>query len=109
MLGMVVRFIVSALVLMFVGLLIPGSFSVGGFWGALLAAVAIAVVGYIVEALFGRRVSNQGRGIVGFLVGAVVIWLAQLFVPTMHVTLWGALLASFLIGLIDSFVPTALR
>lgn len=106
---MVVRFIVSALVLMFVGLLIPGSFSVGGFWGALLAAVAIAVIGYIVEALFGRRVSGQGRGVIGFLVGAVVIWLAQLFVPTMYVTLWGALLASFLIGLIDSFVPTALR
>lgn len=108
MLGLIVRFIVSALVLMFVGFLVPG-FQVAGFVNALIAAIAIAVVGYLVEAVLGNRVSPQSRGVIGFLTAAVVIWLAQFVVPTMQVTVFGALLASLVIGLIDAFVPTELR
>lgn len=108
MLGLIVRFIVSALVLMFVGFLVPG-FQVAGFVNALISAVAIAVIGYLVEAVLGNRVSPQSRGVVGFVTAAVVIWLAQFVVPTMQVTVFGALLASLVIGLIDAFVPTELR
>jgi putative membrane protein len=103
-LGAIVRFIVSALVLMVVGLLVPG-FSRLTFGSALLAAVVIAVMGWVIEMLFGRRISPYGRGIIGFISGVVVIYLAQLFVPGMRVTLFGAILASLVIGLIDLFVP----
>ncbi|QSO52467.1 phage holin family protein [Alicyclobacillus curvatus] len=108
LIGTIVRFIVSALVLMFVGFLVPG-FGVMNFWSALLAAVVIALLGWAIEALFGRRVSPYGRGIVGFISGAVVIYLAQLVVPGMRVTVLGALLASLVIGIIDLFVPTEMR
>ncbi|HBL37234.1 MAG TPA: hypothetical protein DDZ55_10545 [Firmicutes bacterium] len=108
MIGAVIRFVVSALVLMFVGFLIPG-FRVGGFTGALIAAVVIAVLGYIVESLFGRDVSPQGRGLVGFLTSAVVIYLAQFIVPSLEVSIIGALLAAAVIGVIDAIVPTELR
>ena len=107
-LGMIIRFVVAALVLLFLGFVLPG-FRVNGFINALIAAVVIALIGYVVEALFGRNISPSGRGIVGFLVGAAVIWGAQFFVPTMQVSLFGALLASLVIGLIDAFVPTELR
>ncbi len=108
MIGAVVRFIVSALVLMFVGFLVPG-FRVGGFVGALIAAVVIAILGYIAESLFGRNVSPQGRGLVGFITSAVVIYLTQFIVPSIRVTILGALLAAVVIGIIDAFVPTELR
>lgn len=106
--GTIVRFIVSALVLMFVGFLVPG-FGVMGFWSALLAAVVIALLGWAIEALFGRHMSPYGRGIVGFISGAVVLYVAQLFVPGLRVTVLGALLASLVIGIIDLFVPTEMR
>jgi len=108
MIGMIIRFIVSALVLMLVSFLIPG-FQVAGFTGALIAAIVIAVLGFIVESLMGKKISPQSRGIVGFITAAVVIYLAQFLVPAMRVTWWGALLASFVIGIIDAFVPTELR
>lgn len=109
MLGLIVRFIVSALVLMFTSFLVPG-FRIANFWSALVAAIAIALIGYAVEALFGRRVSPQSRGVVGFLTGAVVIWLASMIMPgALQVTLIGALLASLVIGVVDAFVPTELR
>ncbi len=108
MIGAVIRFVVSALVLLFVGFLVPG-FRVGGFVGALIAAVVIAILGYIVESLFGREVSPQGRGLVGFLTSAVVIYLTQFIVPSVEVSIIGALLASAVIGVIDAIVPTELR
>lgn len=107
-LGAIIRFIVSALVLMAVSIVLPG-FSIAGFWNALLAAVVIAVLGYIIEALLGERVSPQSRGLVGFITSAAVIWLTKFIVPAMHVTIIGALLAALVIGIIDAFVPTELR
>jgi len=54
--GAVVRFIVSALVLMLVGYIIPG-FRTMGFLNALLAAVVIAAIGWVIEATLGKGVS----------------------------------------------------
>jgi len=105
-LGHVVRFIVAALVLMLVGLIVP-QFEVGGFWSALMLALVIAVIGWIAEAVFGQRITPFGRGIVGFLVSAVVIWLAQFVVGGVKVTWLGALLAALVIGIIDLFIPVA--
>jgi putative membrane protein len=106
--GAVVRFIVSALVLMLVGYILPG-FRTMGFLNALLAAVVIAAIGWVIEATLGKEVSPYGRGIVGFLISAVVIWAAQFIVPEMQVSILGALLAAFVIGIIDLFVPTTVR
>lgn len=100
----IIRFVVAAIVLMVVGFLVPG-FAVAGFWTAVIAAVVIALIGWGVEALFGDRLSPYNRGIVGFLVSAVVIYLTGLFVPGFRVTILGALLASLVIGIIDLFIP----
>ncbi|HEY8449474.1 MAG TPA: phage holin family protein [Bacillota bacterium] len=108
MLGLVVRFVVSAIVLLVPGFILPG-FQIFGFVNALIAAIVIAVVGYLVESLFGDRISPHARGIVGFFVAALVIWGAQFVVPTMQVSVLGALLASLVIGIVDAFVPTELR
>ncbi|WP_139491614.1 phage holin family protein [Brevibacillus dissolubilis] len=100
----IIRFVVAALVLMLVGFLVPG-FEIASFWTALLAALVIAVIGWAVEAVFGDRISPYNRGIVGFLVSAVVIYLTQFIVGGIRVTILGALLASLVIGIIDLFIP----
>lgn len=105
-LGHVVRFIVSALVLMVVGWIVP-QFSVGGFWSALFLALVIAVIGWIVEAIFGKKVTPFGRGIVGFLASAAVIWVAQFIVGGVDVSWLGAILAALAIGIIDLFIPVS--
>lgn len=107
-LGAIVRFIVSALVLLAVGYILPG-FTMVGFMNAIIAAVVIALLGYIIEAIFGDRISPQNRGIVGFLSAAVVIYAAQYVVSGLSVTIVGAALAAAIIGLIDVFVPTEIR
>lgn len=100
----VLRFIVSAIVLMFIGWIVP-QFTVGGFWSALFLALVIALFGWIIEGIFGRNVTPFGRGIVGFLTSALVIWLAQFVVGNVRITIIGAILAALAIGIIDLFMP----
>ncbi|HHY45414.1 MAG TPA: phage holin family protein [Firmicutes bacterium] len=106
--GAIVRFIVSAIVLMVMGLVLPG-FRLFGFVNALIAALVIAALGWAIEAILGERVSPQSRGLIGFIVAAIVIYVAQFLVPGMSVTILGALLASLVVGIIDAFVPTVIR
>lgn len=105
-LGHVVRFIVAALVLMVVGWIVP-QFTVGGFGSALLLALVIALLGWAIEGIFGKKVTPFGRGIVGFLVSALVIYIAQFIVGDVRVSVLGALLAALVIGIIDLFIPIA--
>ncbi|NLP18082.1 MAG: phage holin family protein [Firmicutes bacterium] len=108
MISHAVRFVVSALVLMLVGFIVPG-FSRITFGTALMAAIAIAAIGYVIELVAGRNISPYGHGIVGFIVSAVVIYAVQFFIPGLNVTMIGALLAAVVIGIIDMFVPTEIR
>ncbi|NIK76130.1 uncharacterized membrane protein YvlD (DUF360 family) [Paenibacillus castaneae] len=105
-LGHVVRFVVAAFVLMIVGFIVP-QFSVGGFWSALFLAVVIALLGWVIEGIFGKRVTPFGRGIVGFIASAAVIWIAQFIVGGVTVTVLGAILAALVIGIIDLFIPVS--
>ncbi len=108
-LGIIVRFIVSALVLMVIGALLPG-ITVRGFTGALIAAIIIAILGWVAESLLGKKISPRSRGLVGFITAAVVIWLSQFIIPSLlSVNILGALLAALVIGVVDAFVPTAIR
>jgi uncharacterized membrane protein YvlD (DUF360 family) len=109
-LGLAIRFVVSALVLIVASWLAPGFVLQGGITGALIAAVVIAVLGYAAEALLGERISPQSRGLVGFITAAVVIYVAQFIIPgLLSVSIVGALISAFIIGIIDAFVPTVLR
>ncbi|SMB90844.1 4 TMS phage holin, superfamily IV [Desulfonispora thiosulfatigenes DSM 11270] len=109
MISTIVRFIVSAFAILFTSWLLPGV-TVSGFWGALIAAVVIAGLGWGVEKLLGEHVSPASRGLTGFVTAAVVIYVAQMIIPNqLSVSLIGAMLAAFVIGIIDYFVPTAIR
>lgn len=107
-LRLIVRFVVSALVLLVVSAITPG-FAVAGFWSAIWASVAIAVIGWVAHAVLGPKASPSARGVTGFIISAAVIWLAQFFVPGLHVSIIGALLAALVIGLVEAFVPLPLR
>jgi len=104
----ILRFAVAALVLMLTSYLVPG-FGALNFFSALLAALVIAGLGYLIELLIGRNVSPYAHGVVGFLVSALVIYVTQFIVPGMSISILGALLASLVIGIVDMFIPTKVR
>ena len=88
--GIITRFIVAAIVLMITAWLTPG-FSRMGFGTALIAALVIAAMDWIIQRVFKIDASPFGRGIVGFIVSAVIIYLTQFLVPGMSISIWGQL------------------
>lgn len=102
--GIVVRFVINAIVLMIVSFFVPG-FTVHGFWAAVLAAIVIALLDYVVQSVFKIDASPFGRGISGFIVAAIIIYLTQFVVPGFSVSFFGAAIGALLIGIIGAVVP----
>ncbi len=102
--NLIMRFIVSAIVIGVAAFISPG-FRIEGLWGVVFAALAISIINYIVEKVFNFEASPFGKGIVGFIVAAAIIYLSQFVVPAMSVSLIGAIIGALVIGIIDMVVP----
>lgn len=107
-LRLLIRLVISAIVLMVVAAIVPGFRSLS-FTHAFLAAIAIAVVSYLIEAFLGENVSPYSGGVVSFIVSAIVIYLVQFIVPGLSVSVLGAILGAVVIGIVNLFIPTTLR
>lgn len=102
--GWVIKLVLTAIVLGITSFFTPG-FSITGIWSLLIAAVVISVIDYLVETFMGVDSSPFGKGIKGFFIAAIILYIAQFFVPTMAVTMWGAILAAIVIGILDAVIP----
>ncbi|KMT21615.1 phage holin family protein [Clostridium cylindrosporum] len=102
--GWIIRLVLFAIVLGITSFLTPG-FSIHGLWSFLLAALVISVLDHLAESLMGVDASPIGRGIKGFLIAAVILYLTQFLVPNMSVSLLGAILAAIVIGILDILLP----
>lgn len=103
--GFIIRFIVATIVLMITSAVTPG-FSSMGFGTALLAALIIAGLDFVVQKLFKIDASPFGRGISGFILSAVIIYLSQFLVPNMEISILGAVIAALIIGIIGAIIPS---
>lgn len=98
------RFLLVAVVLLITSFVTPG-FTIHGMWSFLIAAVVISVLDYLVEMFMGVDASPFGKGIKGFIISAIIIYVAQFLVPNMGVSIIGALLAAAVIGILDAIFP----
>lgn len=98
------RFILVAIILTIASYVTPG-FTIYGMWSYLIAAIVISGLDYLVELLMKVDASPFGKGIKGFVIAAIIIYLAQFLVPNMSVTIIGAVLAAIVIGILDVVFP----
>lgn len=98
------RFVIVAIVLMIVSFFTPG-FTISGLWSFLIAAVVISLLDFFLELLMKVDASPFGKGLKGFVLSAVILYVAQFLVPNMSVTILGALLGALAIGILDAVFP----
>lgn len=101
---MIIRIITSAIVLSITAFLTPG-FSISGIWTLIVAAVVIGVLDYLVVRFTKFDANPFGRGIIGFIISAVIIYVTGYIVSGVAVTFWGAIIAALIIGIIDAIIP----
>ena len=102
--SLVLRVVLSAIVLSIAAFLTPG-FTIGGIWAVLLAAIVISVIDYLIQRITKLDASPFGRGITGFIISAIVLYITQFLVPNMGVTVLGAVIGALAIGIIDMIIP----
>ncbi len=98
------RFLISTFVLTLLGWVVPG-FKIAGFGNAFLFSIVIALIAWGMEKMWGTKITPFGRGLIGFTISAIVIWISQYLVQGVSVTWFGAFIAAFIIGIADLFIP----
>jgi putative membrane protein len=101
---LILRIVVSCIVLAITAFLTPG-FAIANIWSLIIAAVVIGALDYLVVKFTKLDASPFGRGIIGFVISAAIIYFTGYLVSGVVVTFWGAIIAAIIIGIIDMVVP----
>lgn len=100
----IIRLIIGAIALWVVAFFTPG-YRIAGFWTPLIQAAVIIGLDYVVQSITGIDASPFGRGFLGFVVSAIIIYLTQFVVPGVTINIVGAVIAALLIGIIEALLP----
>lgn len=102
--GIVIRLIASAVVLAITAFLVP-EFSISGIGPLVIAAIVLTVMDYLFVKLLGIEASPFGRGIVGFVSAAIILYLTQFFVPGYSITVLSAIIGAIVYGIVTYLIP----
>ncbi|MGE5558433.1 MAG: phage holin family protein [Bacillota bacterium] len=101
---LLIRFLISALVLYFIGYLVAG-FSVLTIPAVLLLALAISFLAYVVELVITHPISNYTHAVISFIISFLTLVAARYIISGAAITIFGSLTVALIIGLVDLFVP----
>jgi len=102
--GIVIRLIASAVVLAITAFLVP-DFAISGVGPLIIAAIVLTVMDYLFVKLLGIEASPFGRGIVGFIAAAIILYLTQFFVPGYSITVLSAIIGAIVYGIVTYLIP----
>ena len=102
--GVILRFVTSAVILAITAFFTPG-FTISNVWSLALAAVVLTVIDYLIVRFTGLHASAFGKGFVGFILAAVVLYVTQYFVVGYSISWIAAIIGALIYGVVDYFVP----
>lgn len=102
--GIILRLITSAIVLAITAFFTPG-FEIASFLTLLLSAIVLAILDYLANAILGVNATPFGRGIIGFVVSAIVLYVTQFFVSGYSISWISAIIGAAIYGIVASIIP----
>lgn len=104
-LGQIVsRFIAAAVILAITAFFTPG-FTISNFWALALGAIVLTVMDYLIVKFTGIQVNPFGKGFVGFVLAAVILYLTQFFVAGYSISWIAAIIGALIYGVVDYIIP----
>ena len=98
------RLITAAIVLAITAFFTPG-FSINNIWALAAAAIVLTVIDYLITKFTGLHASAFGKGFVGFVLAAVVLYVTQHFVAGYTISWIAAIVGALVYGVVDYFLP----
>ena len=98
------RLVTAAIVLAITAFFTPG-FQISNIWSLAAAAVVLTVIDYLITKFTGLHASSFGKGFVGFVLSAIVLYVTQYFVAGYTVSWMAAIVGAIVYGVVDYFLP----
>ena len=98
------RLVTAGIVLAITAFFTPG-LEINNFWALAAAAVVLTVIDYLITRFTGLHASSFGKGFVGFVLSAVVLYVTQYFVAGYTVSWIAAIIGALVYGVVDYFLP----
>lgn len=98
------RLVTAAIVLAITAFFTPG-FQIHNIWSLAAAAIVLTVIDYLITKFTGLHASSFGKGFVGFVLSAVVLYVTQYFVAGYTVSWMAAIVGAIVYGVVDYFLP----
>lgn len=98
------RFITAAIVLAVTAFFTPG-FEIRNIWTLAIAAVVLTALDYLIIKFTGLHASPFGKGFVGFILSAVVLYVTQYFVAGYSISWLAAIIGALIYGIVDYLIP----
>lgn len=98
------RFVAAAIVLAITAFFTPG-FTINNIWSLSLAAIVLTVIDFLIVKFTGLHASPFGKGFVGFVLSAVVLYVTQFFVAGYAISWIAAIIGALVYGVVDYFIP----
>ena len=103
--GLIIRILIGALVVAITAFFTPGFSNSGGPISLIIAAVVIGVLDYLLVNFTGLSASPFGKGIAGFLLTAVVLYVTGMLVSGLEISVIGALIGALVMGIVEAILP----
>lgn len=104
MIKLIIKILISGL-----AILITSALSIGiqtdGYTTAIMAAVVIGILDWAINKFTGVDASPFGRGAVGFVVAAIILFITGKIVDGFNVSILGAIVGALILGIVDTFLP----
>ena len=98
------RLITAAIVLAITAFFTPG-FTIDNFWALAAATIVLTVIDFLISKFTGLHASSFGKGFVGFVLAAVVLYVTQYFVAGYTISWMAAIVGALVYGVVDYFLP----
>ncbi len=81
------------------------NFTISSLPSLFLSSLVIIILDYMMSIITGINDSSIGRGIVGFVSAAIIIYMTQFIVPGYYISMLSSLIAAAIYGTLNSFMP----
>jgi len=98
------RLVTAAIVLAITAFFTPG-FHINNIWTLGAAAIVLTLIDYVITKFTGLHASPFGKGFVGFVLSAVVLYVTQYFVAGYTISWAAAIIGAVIYGVVDYFLP----
>ncbi|MFR6448884.1 MAG: phage holin family protein [Peptoniphilus grossensis] len=104
MIKLIIKILISGL-----AILITSALSIGiqtdGYTTAIMAGIVIGILDWAINKFTGVDASPFGRGAVGFVVAAIILFITGQIVDGFNVSILGAIVGALILGIVDTFLP----